>query len=531
MADMMEQINQKVTAISLGRKIALLSILAASLAGIVVLWLWSQKPTFQILYSNLSAEDAGAVVAKLKEAHVPYEFSADGGAVLIPSEKVHEMRLQLAGQGLPQSGGIGFEIFDRTSIGTTEFVQKLNYRRALQGELARTIGQLAEVAKARVHVVVPERTLFLDRQEQARASVVVSLRSGKNLSPGQIQGIVHLVSSSVEGLNPQSVTVVDNHGQILSKTSEESSPHQMTSSQLDYQHDLEKVMEGKIQTMLERVVGAGKAVVRVSSVLNFRQVELTEEKFDPNTQVARSEQRSQEKLSGSTNSGPASGPPGVTSNVPPVAQESSNGSTNQNSSQKKNELINYEISKTTSRIIEPTGAIKKLSVAALVDGTYDITKGTDGQTARKYLPRSEDEMKKLAELVKNAVGYSEERKDQVEVVNVAFEVNSVGDDEPVPPETAMNKLAQWLPIAKVVIGLVLALIVFVLVIRPTLKVLLTPSPLPAPPPATSLLPTVQMPMISAEAQMEVLARDQMIQLAKQNPQVAAMVVKKWLKEK
>ncbi|WDT80113.1 MAG: flagellar basal-body MS-ring/collar protein FliF [Candidatus Manganitrophus sp.] len=320
MADMFQQFNEQMTTTPLARKIALLLILAATVAGGVVLWLWVQKPEFQILYTNLSSEDAASVVAKLKEGRIPYELSADSTAVSVPAERVHELRLQMAGQGLPQGGGVGFEIFDRNSFGTTEFVQKLNYRRALQGELSRTIGQLAEVSKARVHLVVPERTLFSERKEPSRASVVVTLRAGKRLSEGQVQGIIHLVSSSVEGLSPQTVTVVDSHGQILSRPGDESSPVQMTSAQLDYQKHLEKEIEGKIQSMLETVVGTGKAVVRVTSLLDLRQVEHTEEKFDPDTQVVRSEQRAQEQLSGSSASAGSSGVPGVLSNVPPGTQ-------------------------------------------------------------------------------------------------------------------------------------------------------------------------------------------------------------------
>ncbi|MBI1822665.1 MAG: flagellar M-ring protein FliF, partial [Nitrospirae bacterium] len=192
MADNFQQITQGLTSNAVLKKLGLIVFLIASVSGLVVVWLWAQKPELEVLYSNLSSEDSGTIIGKLKEAHIPYSFSADGSAVLVPSDKVHELRIQMATQGIPQGGVVGFEIFDRTTIGTTEFVQKINYRRALEGELDRTIGQLAEVSRARVHLAVPEKTLFTERQEQPRASVVVSLRTGRNLSEGQVQGIVHL---------------------------------------------------------------------------------------------------------------------------------------------------------------------------------------------------------------------------------------------------------------------------------------------------------------------------------------------------
>ncbi len=532
----MQQIVQTLTSNSFTKKIGLLVFLIAAVSGLIVVWLWAQKPELEVLYSNLSSEDAGAIVAKLKEAHIPYSFSADGSAVLVPADKVHELRIQMASQGIPQGGVIGFEIFDRTTIGTTEFVQKINYRRALEGELDRTIGQLAEVSQARVHLAVPEKTLFTERQEQARASVVVSLRPGRSLSEGQIQGIVHLVSSSVESLAPQAVTVVDNHGRILSKNPEDSSKFQMSASQLDYQHALEKKTEENIQTLLEKVVGPNKAIVRVSSLLDFRQVEKTEEKFDPDGQVVRSEQKTEENLSGSSTAPGNGGVPGVLSNTPPKTQAgSAEGAKNNHSTKKKNDVTNYEISKTVSRIIEPTGTIKRLSVAVMVDGAYETTKGDGGQNSRKYIPRSDDEMKKLDELVKKAMGFSEERKDQLDVVNIPFEANAEVPNEEAAPKESINKLAQYAPYIKYALGGIVSLIVFFLVIRPVLKGLATPSPEGFSPVQMS---QGQMASVGEAYQQQqeqnipgLPSREQVVQLTKQNPQLVSQVIKGWLKEK
>jgi flagellar M-ring protein FliF len=525
MPEYLSQLNQGFANMSMGRKVFLLVTLATSLAGLSVLWLWLQKPDLQVLYTNLSTDDAGAVVAKLRESKVPFELSADGSAVFVPATQVHELRLQLATQGLPQGGGVGFELFDRTTIGTTEFVQKLNYRRALQGELARTIGQFTEIASARVHLVVPDRGLFADRREPSRASVVVSLRPGRQLSAGQVQGIIRLVASSVEGLNPNAVTVVDNHGQVLSRSSDGSGAGELPQGQLDYQRNFEKTLETNIQTMIERVVGAGKAVVRVSSVLDLRQVESTEEKYDPDTQVVRSEQRTQETRSDSSESATPSGIPGVLSNVPPGSKGApSSGPANQNASSKKNEVINYEISKTVSRIVEPVGTVKQLSVAVLVDGTYETAKGEGADATRKYVPRTEEELAKLGELVKKAMGYSDARQDQVQVLNVPFETDSLSDggEAAASPSSA---LTQWAPYARYGTGLVLALIVVLFVVRPILAMLL------AAPSAPAGSVTFQMQDDGNGARLAVPARrEDALLLAKQNPQAAALVVKKWMKE-
>ncbi len=538
MADMFEQLNQNLAAMSLGKKIGIGLVLAGAIAGAYVLWLWTQKPDFQVLYANLSPDDAGAVIDKLKEARVPYEVSAGGGAILVPSQQVHELRLQLASQGLPLGGGVGFEIFDRTTLGTTEFVQKLNYRRALQGELARTIGQLSGVGKARVHLSIPDKSVFAARQEPARASVVVNLKSGRTLSPLEVQGIIHLVSSSVEGLAPQFVTVVDNNGRMLSKKSD--SPAQ--DAQFDYQTKLEKDLEVKIQTMLETVVGQSKASVRVAAVLESRQVETTEEKFDPESQVIRSEQRMQDGSTSANQS--AGGPPGVVSNIP-GQQATPPQSTSNSSTTKKGDTVNYEINKSVSRIVEPIGVVKKLSVAALVDGTYDSVTDPKGGVTRKYIPRNEEEMKKLEELVKKTMGFSADRGDQLQVANIAFDTGALEEIEtPVPFSAQMAEFmkANWITMLRYFFGFILALIVFLFVIRPTIKALVAPPPpLPVAPPLPAAAGPGGAQMAAAAGEVAgaagmpgapggITSLEQAQQLAKDNPAAAANAVREWLQE-
>ncbi len=507
---------------TISQRLIILVALAGSIAGLVAVGLWTQQPDMQVLFSNLAADDAAVIIDKLKEGKVAYETSGGGGTILVPSAQVHDLRLQLAAQGLPRGGGIGFEIFDRSSLGMSEFVQKLNYRRALQGELARTIAQMPEVERARVHLALPERRLFSSDQDRARASVVVSLRRAHTLGKTQVQGIVHLVASSVEGLQARDVTVVDGHGNLLSSTGNDEGGL-LTSSQLEYQRSLEKDIETRIQTMLERIVGTNKAVVRVSSVIDFRKVETTEERFDPNGQVVRSEQREQERSSGVN--GQSGGVPGVQSNVPP-GTEGEPPLTSSTTSQNKNETVNYEISRTVSRIVEPIGSVKKLSVAVLVDGTYENQKGAEGEAAaKKYIPRTAEDMSRIEEIVKKAMGYSEERQDQVQVVNVQFEVapdeGQGGESEPAPART--GALA---PYIRYGVGAALFGLLLFFVVRPLLTMLAAASGSPGAGQTPAALPPT---VTAAEAPLVGRPRAQLIEAARGNPETTAVVVKQWLK--
>lgn len=526
----------KFATLPLTQRFAVMVALAAAVAGLAAVALWTQQPDMQVLFTNLAADDAGSIVDRLKDMKVPYELGAGGTSILVPSAQVHDLRLRLAGQGLPHGGGLGFEIFDRSSLGVSEFVQKVNYRRALQGELARTIAQMPEVERARVHLSMPERRLFNANQERSRASVVLSLRGGQSLGKAQIQGIVHLVASSVEGLQPQDVTIVDGHGRLLSGSPQDDGAR-LTDSQLEYQRTLEKDIEGRIQTMLEHIVGANKAVVRVSSLLNFRQVETTEERYDPNGQVVRSEQRSQEKSAGTN--GVSGGVPGVASNVPP-GKDAEPTQSSTNSSQNKNEMVNYEISRTVSKIVEPIGTVKKLSAAVLVDGRYEPVKGDAGQTAvegdapRKYSPRSEEEMKQIEEIVKKAMGYNADRGDEVQVVNAQF---GFGQEEEAGTsiETSSSPVS-WAQSVRYGVGTALFLLLLFFVVRPLIAVLTAPSDAGA---RAGLAAggvgetgAALSSMAGGPSRVEGLPGSsnhaQILDMAKNNPESTALVVKQWL---
>jgi flagellar M-ring protein FliF len=488
------------------RKAALFFVIVLSFALMAGIMLWSQRVDFQVLYSNLTQEDAGQVVGKLKEMKISYKV--EGNVIYVPGSRVYELRLELAAQGIPQGGGVGFEIFDKTQIGVTEFVQRLNYIRAIQGELTRTIRQLSEVDQARVHIAIPERTIFTDKEERPTASIVLKLKAGRVLNQGQIGGIVHLVSASVEGLQPQNVTVIDNMGNLLSKPS--GGDVLSDAKQAEYQKSLDKEYESRLQSMLEGIVGRGKAIVRVATKIDFTQIEKTEEKFDPDTVAVRSEQRTQEKATGTT----TGGIPGVVSNQPggQTGQVSSGPS-----SQKQTENINYEVSRSVSKIIQARGEIKSVSVAVLVDGTYKKDKDK-----KVYAPRSEEDMKKYKEIVMAAIGYNKERGDQVIVENVPFETAL---EELPPAKTDFVKLI--VSALKYLVPIVVMLLVIMFVIKPIIETLKTP--------VVRRMPEMGMMMpaeapAGAEVAPEKMIKEDVLEIVKKEPKKAAMIMKEWLAE-
>lgn len=495
------------------KKTALFSVMAMSIAIIVLIISWSQKEDYHVLYSNISQSDAGLIAQKLKEMKIPYR--ADSSSISVPADKVYDIRLQLASQGLPQGGGVGFELFDKTNFGTTDFIQKLNYTRALQGELARTIMSLSEIEQCRVHLAMPQKSLFAHEREAPTASVLLKLVNGRTLSQGQVQGIVHLVSSSVEGLSPKNVSIIDDRGELL--TQKEGDIIGLSSSQLEYQHNYEKALETKVMDMLEPVVGKGKVKVKVSASIDFSRIEKTEERFDPDSQVIRSEQKNTEK---STPVG-TGGVPGVASNIP---GKSTQIMSSQGQSEKKNETINYEISKVTSHVISPSGETKRLSAAIIVDGTYTAQSGSK---EKKYTPRSEEDIKYYEELVKNAIGYVADRGDEIKVINIPFESEPVDEMQ----EGINDYLPAIIKIAKYFTPLLAIILFFIFVLRPLIKTLAAQ---PALQPAPESEPTSSHVQIQGELNEHEkidFSRDKLIEWAKQNPNRASDMIKTWIQEK
>ncbi len=412
-------------ALPFNKRIVVVVVVAISAISFTVLVIASNKSDYKALFTNLSTEDAGEVVKKLKEQKVPYQIAGDGKAVMVPADKVYDLRLSLASEGLPQGGGIGFEIFDRKNFGMTEFVQKINYKRALQGELARTIGQISGVDQARVHLAIPEKALFTDSEKPTTASVIIKMKSTRSLQENEVQGIIHLVASSVEGMDPSHVTVLDGRGKILTKGGPGDLNSKMTTAMMETERGYEKNLEGKLQTLLNKVVGSDKSVARVSASFDFKQVEKYEEQYDPKTAAVRSEQRSEEKAGLSNLIG---GIPGVQTNlskVPVAPPRTVEGGS------RSDETRNFEVGRVTSRTIEPVGTLSKVSVAILVDGSYETPSATGKKSTKKpkYIPRTAEEIQKIEALVKSAAGIDSERGDQLTVVNIPFtEISETGDD-------------------------------------------------------------------------------------------------------
>jgi len=525
MATFSESLFNNFQALTLGQRIGVVVVLALAIATIPMLMMLGKEPELVVLFSQLDSEDTRAIIQELGKQGVSYEVGEGGNTIQVPAERVHELRLQLASVGLPESAGVGFEIFDRTGLGVTPFTQQMNYRRALQGELARTISQISQVDRVRVHLVIPEKRLFASEQKPAQAAVVLTLKRGNPLGGTQVQGIVHLVASSVEGLDPSQVTVVDNHGEVLSKNSADEDA-QLTATQIETQRRVEHDLEQRVQTMLDQVLGRDKSVVRVTAPLEFRQVEITEESFDPNSQVVRSENRSQEKV---TEKGSQAGVPGVRSNVPNDLKPT--GGSGPKEAKRKNETLNYEVNRKVSKIIEPTGAIKRLSVAVLVDGTYEAAASAEGQAEdavgdKKYVARSEQEIQNLIQIVKKAVGFSEDRGDQIEMVNVPFETPVLQEGEEGMTAGVQTFLATWGGFLKPVLFFFLGVMVLWFVIRPMALNLSKPSAEAVVLPQKGLPATVT----EYEAQITETPQDQAMKLAADNPATAAHVIRTWIKE-
>ncbi len=430
-----QQAKLAIRGLSTGKLVTMAILVGGTIAGMVYFLTWSGTDDLHPLYSNLAPEDAAEIVTKLKENQIPYKLTMDGKGVLIPYEKIYETRLQLASEGLPRGTGIGFEVFDDAKLGMTEFVQNVNYQRALQGELSRTINTLMEVESSRVHIVMPAKSLFIEEEEPATASVILKLRRGRYLSKEQIQGIVHLISSSVSRLQPEDVTIVDDTGKMLAGMKEENGIQQITSNQLAFQEKKERLLENRVKTMLESVLGMDKAIVRVSCLLNFTQQEKTEELYLPENSVIRSEQSSN---SIANDSDRVAGIPGLQSNVVPgtTTSETQDGI----SSQKQQFTKNYEVGKMVNRQIMPVGSIQRLSVAVVVDGTYKPPEEGAESDQATYVPRSEVEMAKLENIVKSAVDYDESRGDRIEVVNIPFQVDVMPELEEEPKAIAWMEM-------------------------------------------------------------------------------------------
>jgi flagellar M-ring protein FliF len=402
---------------------------------------WMLDSQYVPLFASLASEDAGAIIAQLKASKTPYRIGGTGEQILVPADKVAELRLRMAVQGLPLGGGVGFEVFDKTSFGVSDFSQRVNYQRALQGELARTIGQLRGVSRARVHLVMPQPSLFSDRERQPSASIFLKMAAGGRLAPEEVRGIVHLVASSVEGLSPERITLVDTAGRVLAAGSDGAASAGLSPRRIEIKTAVEEGLERRVQTLLDSALGVGQAVTRVTAQINFDQVERTEERFDQ-TPVARQETRTVETTNGSSQtptSTPAPTPP-VATPAPGAAPQAPAASTHSTTTTRETENVSYELSRIVAKTLTTPGEVQRLSMAVMLNTNTKTVQGPDKKEVREPAPRSPEELEKIRRIVMGAVGFNQARGDEVTVVEMPFDTtmrdraqNALEHGEPAGP--------------------------------------------------------------------------------------------------
>ncbi|HIL29000.1 MAG TPA: flagellar M-ring protein FliF, partial [Micavibrio sp.] len=396
---------------------ARLAIMGGVIVGLMLFFVFVSMristPEMELLYDDVSMVDSNAMTAALAEAGIEYDVSPDGSRIMVPGDAVGQARMTLAEKGLPNGGSLGYEIFDQQSgFGTTNFVQNINQVRALEGELARTIGSLEQIRSARVHLVLPQRELFSRESRPASASVFVTLRPGARLESGQILSIQSLIASAVPQLKPDTVSIVDSNGNLLAR-GEGDSETLMTVKAEEMRRNYERRMTQAVEDIVGRVVGYGHVRANVTADLNFDRISTNEELYDPETQVVRSSQVVEEN---NIERDPPSGEVSVGQNLPGLGGDVFADPEPSLESNRVEETTNYEISRTVRNSIREVGEVRKLSVAVLVDGIY--TEDADGN--RVYEPRSQQQLDQIASLVRSAIGYEEGRGDLLEVVNMQF---------------------------------------------------------------------------------------------------------------
>ncbi|MFM0016129.1 flagellar basal-body MS-ring/collar protein FliF [Paraburkholderia sediminicola] len=526
------------------------ALLVAIIAG---LFLWSRAPDYKVLYSNLSDRDGGAIITALQAANIPYKFSDAGGAILVPAEQVHEMRLRLASQGLPKSGSVGFELMDNQKFGISQFAEQINYQRALEGELERTIESISSVKSARVHLAIPKPSVFVRDKEAPSASVLVNLYPGRALDEGQVLAITHMVSSAVPDMPVKGVTILDQDGNLLTQPSTGSG---LDASQLKYRQQIERNTQQRIDAILSPLFGSGNAHSQVSADIDFSHTEQTSENYGPNGTPQQAAIRSQQSSTATEMSqAGASGVPGALSNQPPqpasapiTAGNGTPGVTTTPVSDRKDSTTNYELNKTVQHLEQPMGGIKRLSVAVVVN----YLRVVDAKGHATMQPVTADKLAQVNQLVKDAMGFDQARGDSVNVVNSPFTAD-VDPDADLPWWRTPDMIALAKQIATYLgIGAV-ALFLYFVMVKPALRRAF-PSPEPL---AAAALPSPDEPVLldgipaaeragaatvtELESDSELLALENSKHkyernlefarnIARQDPKIVATVVKNWVSD-
>ncbi len=530
-----------------GRNIALSIGAALALAVIVATWMWAQRPEYRVLFSNFTDRDGGAIVASLQQLNIPYKFSDGGGAILVPADQVYDARLKLASQGLPKGGNVGFEIMENQKLGVSQFLEQVNYQRALEGELANSIQSLAAVQAARVHLAMPKASVFMRDQQKPTASVLLNLSPGRSLDEQQVSAIVHLVASSVPELSAKNVTVVDQNGDLLSSADKMAGSNGLDPNQLKYVQELQHNIATRVESIVAPIVGATNVRAEATADVDFSHTEQAAETYKPNQPPNEAAVRSlQTSETSGTNGGGPSGVPGALTNQPPApataqiagspAQGSTAPATPTNTH--KDSTTNYEVDKTVRYVQQPMGGLKRLSVAVVVNYKREVDKS--GKVSMR--PLSEDEKTQITNLVKEAMGFNKDRGDTLNVVNTSFAGPEIGvDNVPWWQRILDAIIANWWEILKTVAKWLVFGILFLYCyrnfIRPALnkaKETINPTPSEAEGGADG---TEEDAIVELSNEPEPMGQAEPIYrnnleaakaLARQDPKVVATIIKGWV---
>lgn len=541
MADTDTNTNTSLTRLLFGmpnqQKLGLIIAVASTVALLSGLFMWGQTPDYRVLYANLSERDGGAVIESLQQQNIAYKFS-EGGTLMVPADKVHEVRLQMAAKGLPKGGAVGFELMENQKFGTSQFLEQVNYQRALEGELARSVETMASVAGARVHLAIPKPSVFVKEQQKPGASVVLALHAGHSLDAGQVSAIVHLISSSVPNMPSQAVTVVDQSGTLLSSARDSAAEQLMDATQLKYIRQIEQDYVKRIEEILIPITGAQNVRAQVTASIDFSQTERTAEIYKPNQQPNQASVRSLqtvESLNGTTNTG---GVPGALSNQPPVPATApivsptnaapGTAASNAAGNTHKELTTNYEVDRTIQHTKLPVGNIQRLSIAVVVNNPSTTDK--DGKVTSR--PYSDAEKAQITALIRETVGFDAKRGDSLNLLNSAF--NNVQE---IIPDIPLWKQPDMIALVKDVLKYLLIAggIGFLLfgVIKPAFKTIAEQSAAQE----VAMAAAAQHPHAGNAAglyaaQQSANSYEDNLQLAKQlakdDPKIVATVVKEWV---
>ncbi|WP_227816866.1 flagellar basal-body MS-ring/collar protein FliF [Nitrogeniibacter aestuarii] len=470
----LQQALANFNALTSRQKLAMMAALAAAIALAVGVMLWSRTPDYAVLFSNLEEKDGGAIVTALQAQNIPYDIGPGGNTIRVPADRVHDVRLQLAAQGLPRGGMVGFELMENQKLGVSQFHEQINYQRGLEGELARTIQSIAAVAGARVHLAMPKRTAFLRDAKQPTASVFVNLHPGRNLDAAQVAGIVHLVASSVPNMSNDGVSVIDETGKLLTNKSDPLRAAGLDPTQLSYVQELESTYVQRVENILEPLVGKGNFRVQVTADVDFDRIEQTNETYKPNADPTQTAIRSRQESENVTRDPGPEGVPGALTNQPPVpaqapitnpATAQPGGATDNFQTRNSASTTNYELDKTISHTRRAMGLIKRLSVAVVVN--HKTQQDKDGKDIA--VPPTDAEIQRINNLVREAVGFNADRGDSLNVAASEFAPEMFQ----VAPEIPVWKDPEMISIGKEALRylIVLAVLAFVAfgVIKPLMK--------------------------------------------------------------